>query len=185
MTSPDQPDLAIPPSSRRRRPRRASVGLGAGALAVAVVVGGYAVSTTGDRTSRQAEVKRRGTAVMPFDLDRTRHVFTDLPDGGEQTVTALASGDADQVRFIREHLQREEAKFRAGDFGDPAAIHGAEMPGLAELKAGTGRITVTYTALGDGARLQYTTSEPTLVQGIHSWFRAQSTDHGTDDGHTP
>lgn len=120
---------------------------------------------------------------MPFDLDRTRHVFTDLPDGGEQTVTALDASDATQIRLICEHLQEEAAKLRAGDIGDPAAIHGADMPGLAELREGARRISVTYTQLDDGARLRFSTNEPVLVKAIHSWFKAQSTDHGST--HTP
>jgi hypothetical protein len=39
-------------------------------------------------TILQAKVAARGAEVMPFDLDRTTHVFTKLPDGGVQTVTA-------------------------------------------------------------------------------------------------
>lgn len=115
---------------------------------------------------------------MPFDLDRTQHVFTDRPDGGEQTVTALDPGNATQIRLIRDHLQEEVVKFRAGDFADPATIHGTEMPGLAELRHGAGRITVTYTPLEYGASLRCTTTEPILIDGIHSWFEAQSMDHG-------
>jgi hypothetical protein len=37
---------------------------------------------------RQAVVKERGAAVMPFDLDLTTHTFDDTTDGGIQTVTA-------------------------------------------------------------------------------------------------
>ena len=52
------------------------------------------------------------------------------------------------------------------------------MPGLAELKAGAGRVDVRYDELPAGAQLTYQTSDPTLVAGIHSWFKAQSRDHG-------
>jgi hypothetical protein len=117
---------------------------------------------------------------MPFDLDLTEHIFTDRPDGGEQTVTALDAADATQIQLIREHLQEEAAKSRRGDFEDPAAIHGEDMPGLAELREGArdGRISVAYADLEDGARLRYTSTEPDLVDGIHSWFAAQTMDHG-------
>lgn len=41
-----------------------------------------------------------------------------------------------------------------------------------------GRITVTYSDLEDGARLRYTTTDPDLINGIHSWFQVQRMDHG-------
>lgn len=45
-----------------------------------------AACTPAPRTTpeRQAEVAARGAEVMPFDLDRTRHHFEDLPDGGSR-----------------------------------------------------------------------------------------------------
>jgi hypothetical protein len=52
------------------------------------------------------------------------------------------------------------------------------MPGLAELREGAARVDVRYQDLGDGATLTYTTAEEKLISGIHSWFDAQSTDHG-------
>jgi hypothetical protein len=128
--------------------------------------------------SRQAEVAARGRAVMGFDLDRTTHVFQDLPDGGRQTVTADDPADRQQVRLVQVHLRNEQAAFARGDFADPAAIHGQEMPGLAELKAGVGRVTVRYRALRGGAELRYQTSDPVLVAALHAWFKAQTSDHG-------
>lgn len=165
---------------RRGRRRWLALGLGTTALITALVVAGVIIGGDDAGRSRQAEVRDRGVTVMPFDLDKTEHVFTDLDDGGEQTVTALDAGDATQILLIRDHLQEEAAKFRAGDFEDPAAIHGADMPGLAELREGAmdGRITVTYSDLEDGAWLRYTTTDPDLINGIHSWFQVQRMDHG-------
>ena len=183
MQTPDRPT----PAPRLARPssRRLTGALGGAAVAAILISAGCGTSPPEDpaRVARQAEVKQRGSSVMPFDLDRTRHVFTDLPDGGEQTVTALNAADATQIRLAREHLEEEAAKLRAGDIGDPAAIHGTDMPGLAELRKGARRVSVTYTQLDDGARLRFSTNEPALVKAIHSWFKAQSTDHGST--HTP
>lgn len=130
--------------------------------------------------ARRAEVAAKGAQVMPFDLDRTRHVFTDRPDGGVQTVTALDPSDTRNIALIRGHLRAEAARFARGDFADPAAIHGNDMPGLGELGAGAARIHFRYEQLPNGARLRYTTTDATLVEGIHSWFRAQSMDHGAE-----
>jgi len=167
------------PTPAPRRRRIATV-LGAVALTAALITAALIVGGNDAEQSRQDQVADRGASVMPFDLDLTEHVFTDLPDGGEQTVTALDPTDTSQIRLIRGHLQEEAAKFRAGDFEDPAAIHGEDMPGLDELREGAmdGRITVTYAELEDGARLRYTSTDPNLVDGIRSWFEAQTMDHG-------
>ena len=130
--------------------------------------------------ARRAGIDAKGAQVMPFDLARTQHVFTNRPDGGVQTVTALDPADKRNIELIREHLRKEADRFARGDFADPTAIHGQDMPGLAELKAGAARIRVRYEQLPDGARLRYTTTDPELVEAIHSWFRAQSRDHGVE-----
>lgn len=119
---------------------------------------------------------------MPFDLDATSHTFTDLADGGRQVVTADAALGQDQISLIRQHLVEEADKFHRADFGDPAAIHGGDMPGLAELRDSAGRIEVTYNELDDGAELVYRTDDPVLVAAIHAWFAAQTTDHGGHQG---
>jgi len=52
------------------------------------------------------------------------------------------------------------------------------MPGLAELEAGADSVTVTFEDLVDGARLVFTTDDPGLVDALHRWGEAQTTDHG-------
>jgi hypothetical protein len=47
-------------------------------------------------------------------------------------VTADTPKDGEQIALIRQHLQDEAEKLRRADFGDPATIHGHDMPGLAE-----------------------------------------------------
>ncbi len=126
----------------------------------------------------QAQSAARGAQVMPFALERTTHRFNDLPDGGLQQVVADDPADAAQIALIRSHLQAETAKFQQGDFGAPAAIHGAAMPGLAALRAGYAQLAVVYAALPDGAQIRYTSSDPALVAALHAWFNAQRSDHG-------
>jgi hypothetical protein len=127
---------------------------------------------------RRAEVAARGGTVMPFDLERTTHVFQRMPDGGLQTVTSDDSADAEQVGLIRTHLRAEADRFAAGDFGDPAQIHGAMMPGLADLSAAAGAIRIEYSEVASGAAIRYSTDDPGLVSALHLWFDAQVSDHG-------
>jgi hypothetical protein len=79
--------------------------------------------------------------------------------------------------LIQGHLLDEAEMFRRGDYSDPAEIHGMDMPGLEELRAGYREIAVEYFELDDGARLVYTTSDDTLVDALHRWFDRQMMDH--------
>ena len=128
--------------------------------------------------TRQEEVAKRGTEVMPFDLEQTTHVFQALEDGGLQKVVVKNPSNQKQIALIQSHLKEESERFRKGDFSDPTKIHGDDMPGLAQLKAGAKEINVRYTALPDGAEIRYTSKDPKLVMALHHWFSAQLSDHG-------
>lgn len=147
-------------------------------------LGGCAAPDQEARTSRQAEVAQKGAAVMPFDLEKTTHRFLPGDGGLRQEVVADQAGDTTQITLIREHLTAETERFRRGDFRDPASIHGADMPGLAELTAGASRIAVTYTDLTDGAALSFRTTDPSLVRALHAWAEAQTVDHGGHAEHS-
>ncbi len=130
------------------------------------------------RERRLADVAERGVQVMPFDLDRTTHVFERQAKGGLQTVTADDPADGEQIALIRSHLSKEAEAFRRGDFSDPASIHGEDMPGLKELRAGASRMQVQYSEVPAGAQILYVTDDPALVHALHRWFDAQLSDHG-------
>lgn len=146
-------------------------------LAVLLVTLGILYGT-GALQSRQEAVAERGAGVMPFDLEKTTHVFEATGSGGVEKVTADDPADNEQISLIREHLKEEAGKFARGDFSDPAAIHGEDMPGLKELEAGAERIDLRYAELPSGAQIEYATDDPALVSALHRWFEAQLSDHG-------
>jgi hypothetical protein len=155
------------------------------AIAVVLIGGGALLflrsednNDTGLRR-RQAAVEVRGKHVMPFDQASTTHVFAKTASGGIETVTANDASDANQVALIRMHLEHEAQLFTSGDFRDPAAIHGTNMPGLAQLERGAGHIHFTYAEAPSGATITYRTTDAGLVAALHTWFDAQITDHGT------
>jgi hypothetical protein len=153
-------------------------------IVVSVGVGGYAaVRTIAGGESRQEEVAARGAVVMPFDLEKTTHVFNKTDDGGVETVVADDGADTEQVTLIREHLRKEANLFARGDFSDPVAIHGADMPGVKELAEGASRLEIEYRDLSDGASLIYSSADGALVDAIHEWFDAQLSDHGSHATH--
>lgn len=136
-------------------------------------------STPAAVTSRQALVATRGVEVMPFDLERTTHIFEKKDDGGLQQVIADDPGDDEQIALIRAHLAEEAERFQQGDFHDPSMIHGEDMAGLHELMAGAERIEIVFSELPDGAQIRYTSADATLVTALHAWFDAQLADHGS------
>lgn len=148
--------------------------------ALAVLVG-LPLATAAQDAQRQAEVAKRGADVMPFSLKATTHVFTKTADGGLQRVVAKSAGDAAQVKLVRAHLRDIQAQFVKGNFSGPTHVHGAEMPGLAELEAATpGQIAIDYRDVSGGAELSYRTTDARLVLALHRWFDAQLSDHGPD-----
>jgi hypothetical protein len=141
-----------------------------------------AACSSDSQASRQQAVAAKGAVVMPFDLTKTSHAFTKTADGGIQTVTANDPTDTVQIDLIRGHLRMERDRFGQGDFSDPTAIHGADMPGVKELAAGAPSISVTYKDAASGGELTFTTTSGALVDALHRWFEAQTMDHGSS-GH--
>lgn len=127
---------------------------------------------------RQKAVSEAGAQVMPFDLEATTHVFTATATGGVQDVVADDPADDANISLIREHLQDEAVRFQAGDFSDPEAIHGPNMPGLSTLKNRYDEIAVDLSSTESGATITYVAKDPVVVQAIHDWFQAQTSDHG-------
>src|SRR3989337_1952613 len=136
-------------------------------LLVAACGGGDDSGDAPTTTDRQAAVAARGSDVMPFDLEATTHTFTPTDDGLIEDVSADDPDDAENIALIRGHLADERERFRRGDYGDPAQIHGDDMPGLAALEAGAADIDIAYEDLGDGARLTFTSEVPELVEALH------------------
>jgi len=166
------------PAPIARRPLRLVTAGAVALVLIAIGVGVGVVATSDDETSRQDTVAERGAVVMPFALDATTHVFDATSTGGVQRVVADRPGDSEQVALIRSHLRHEADRFRAGDFGDPASIHGHEMPGLAVLERSAARLAITYRDVPAGGEVTYRSDAPEVVAALHDWFGAQLADHG-------
>jgi hypothetical protein len=150
-------------------------------LSLSVVVAALSLPAAAADAQRQAEVAKLGADVMPFSLKATTHIFTKSADGGTQRVVAKNAADAQQVKLVRMHLRDIQARFLTGDYSGPSHIHGAEMPGLADLQAAKpGQVSIDYKDVKAGAELTYRTADAKLVAALHQWFDAQLSDHGAD-----
>ena len=137
-----------------------------------------AASAFADTTQQHAHNASHG--VMPFDMSKTMHVFAMTEQGGVQKVVTRDAGDGDQVAMIQQHLKHEAEAFQKGDFGDPAHLHGATMPGLSDLQANAAQIRITYSELPNGAQIAFEAKDIHTITAIHRWFGAQLSEHGAD-----
>ena len=147
----------------------------------------YQIQPFSANEARLDEVVARGVHVMPFDLEKTLHIFTKIENGGVQQVIAKDKNDAAQISLIRQHLSKIAKEFNQGDFSNPVKIHGDKMPGLEALRsAEKGALSIIYKELPDGAQINYTSKKPDLIAAIHQFFEAQLSDHARHavSGHT-
>ncbi|MDD5214343.1 MAG: aspartate carbamoyltransferase [Methylococcales bacterium] len=147
-------------------------------LLTLVLISTNALAVEPASEARLDEVVSHGIHVMPFDLEKTLHVFTKVEKGGVQQVIVKDKNDAEQIALIRQHLSKIAREFNQGDFSNPVKIHGDKMPGLEVLKkAEKGTLSIIYKELPDGAQIDYTSEKADLVAAIHQFFDAQLSDH--------
>jgi len=136
-----------------------------------------------EKTSQTSadEVHQRTQQVVPYALDQVLQTFSNTVHGGVQHVVAKSADNTEQIKLIQAHLLKIANEFRKGDFSVTERIHGADMPGLAQLKsAETDDIRFEYKALPNGAQIHYSTEYPQYVQALHEWFDAQMSEHGKE-----
>lgn len=126
---------------------------------------------------RLHDVAERGSHVMPFNLEKTQHIFDKTAHGGIQQVIAKDAGDSEQIGLIRRHLADISERFKQGDFSKQRRIHGDDMPGLTELASANGAVRFAYRDLPNGAEIEYSAEDPALVDAVHRFFNAQLSDH--------
>lgn len=123
-----------------------------------------------------ADLQARGEVTMGVDQYTSTHLFDDLPDGARIELQRNEDDPAG-VAQIREHLQHIARAFAAGDFSDPAAVHGHEMPGTEVMAEKKELITYSYAPLPRGGEVRITTSDPDALRAIHRFTAAQRGEH--------
>ncbi|PPD29131.1 MAG: aspartate carbamoyltransferase [Methylomonas sp.] len=117
--------------------------------------------------------------LLPYPADQTEESFTRTVHGGVQHVVAKSANNSELVKSIQAHLLKITEQFRKGDFSITGRMHGAEMPGLMQLKrAKPYDIRFEYRALEKGGQIHYSSEYPQFVSALHEWFDAQASAHG-------
>jgi hypothetical protein len=128
-------------------------------LCAIVIAAAFAVAlgiTPALSQTKQKHIHEMGQTVMPFDPNKTVHIFRMTESGGVQSVVVKYAQDKDQIRLIRQHLQHEAKAFELGDYADP------------------------YSELPLGAAITFETQDKQLTTAVHRWFGAQLSEHGSD-----
>jgi hypothetical protein len=128
-----------------------------------------------------AEVKRRGDAVMGFSHENTTHHFRLRHDGGEIEITANDAADAESAAEIRGHLTHIAQMFRDGNFTAPILIHAQNPPGTDVMARLKDAIVYRMDTQPAGGRVRITTGDAEALAAVHAFLRFQITDHRTGD----
>ena len=130
-------------------------------------------------TSALAFAQTTVQPAAPFSSALTLQTYTKTAHGGVQHVEVKSAANSTEIKLIRTHLQQLANAFSKGDFSLPEKVHGANMPGLAELKmANPDDIRFEYRELPNGGQIHYSSEYPQYVQALHEWFDAQIAAHG-------
>jgi hypothetical protein len=123
-----------------------------------------------------AALQSRGKIVMGVDQYTSAHRFDDLPDGGRIELQRDSS-DTAGVRTIREHLSGIARQFAAGDFQNPAFVHGGAVPGSAIMRAKRSAIRYRFHRLPGGGEVRITSHDGQAVAAIHQFLGYQRREH--------
>jgi hypothetical protein len=130
---------------------------------------------------RQEDVAQRRQQAVPYNSDQALETFSKTVHGGVMHVVTK-SDNTEQVKLIQDYMRQLTLDFQKGDFSSTMRMHGADMPGLQQLKtAKTDDIRYEYKPLSNGAQIHFATEYPQFVQALHEWLDAQSKDHGNAD----
>jgi len=99
--------------------------------------------------------------------DPTLHLFRESLDGGMVVVTGDHGVTAEFIQHIRTQLHRDAIAYAMGDYPNPG-----HASAVAQLRAGAGRIRVTYSDVPRGGRILLKTNDTRLVDALHSWMAA-------------
>ncbi len=128
---------------------------------------------------RRENVQKLRQELVPYATDQALEEFSKTVHGGVMHVVAKSANDANQIRLIQDYLRQTAEAFGNGDFSSTEKMHGADMPGLQQLKtAKTDDIRFEYKTLPNGAQIHFSTEYPQFVQALHEWLDAQIKDHG-------
>lgn len=108
-------------------------------------------------------------------MDASTHHYMVLPNGVDMTMTATTPEDAATIAAIRQHMEQEALRFRAGDFSDDMQMLSADTQ--AQLLAKRDALTVTVVSDATGSTIQIRSDDTTVVTLLTTWATQMSAEH--------
>lgn len=133
---------------------------------------------------KNAELKKRGTAAMGFDQEKTTHHFRLDASGGTIEVLVNDPSDATSLGQVRAHLQDIARQFKDGNFDTPLATHAEMPPGVAAMQASRGAIAYVYEESIAGGRVRIVTADANAKAAVHEFLQYQIKEYATGDPST-
>ena len=130
---------------------------------------------------KDAELKKRGTAAMGFDQDKTSHHFRLTPTGGTIEVSVNDPSDETSRTLIRTHLKEIAVEFENGQFAKPFVMHGEVPPGARVMERRKATVAYAYEDTTGGGLVRITTTDQQTKNAVHEFLRYQIREHATGD----
>jgi hypothetical protein len=130
---------------------------------------------------KEEDLKKRGSAAMGFNQDRTTHHFRLTTDGDVIDVGVADAADATNRAAIRSHLKEITEAFARGDFAKPFATHGEVPPGVKTMQQRLSAITFRYEDTAIGGRVVIRTADRKAKAAVQEFLRYQIREHATGD----
>ena len=108
-------------------------------------------------------------------MDASTHHYMVQPNGVDIMMTALRADDAITAAAIRQHMDSEATRFRAGDYTDDMAMVSTDTQ--AQLGANRAAIAVTVVSDAAGSTIQFRSDNPLVVTLLSTWATQMSAEH--------
>lgn len=130
--------------------------------------------------SKKAENTPTSSPLVSYDTQQALESFSKTVHGGIMHIVAKSADNIQQIKLIQQYLRQTAAEYKKGDFSSTERFHGADMPGLAQMKsAKADDIRYDYKTLQNGGQIHFSTEYPHLLNALHQWFDAQIKEHGS------
>jgi len=114
-------------------------------------------------------------AALSGAMEKSTHHYMVLPNGVDMMMTAINADDATTISAIRQHMDSEATRFRAGDYTDDMAMVSADTQ--ARLRANRAAIEVSIVSAAAGSTIQLRSADPSVVTLLSTWATQMSAEH--------
>jgi hypothetical protein len=114
-------------------------------------------------------------AALSGAMEKSTHHYMVLPNGVDMMMTAINADDATTISAIRQHMDSEATRFRAGDYTDDMAMVSADTQ--ARLRANRAAIEVSIVSAAAGSTIQLRSADPSVVTLLSTWATQMSAAH--------